>query len=133
MHPEVEDNIRKYARGFLITASTNRDPYFRAAESRYITFDDLYFLGIFNGAGIIALSDLVDTDSHLPTLEHEDFHVTFVVQDDIGFRHRESERPCRLVAQLYGCTPDEAQARFEGIQVNVARYSSEQIQRKRIK
>lgn len=130
MHPEVEDKIRDYARNFLITSSTNSDPYFKAAEARYISFDDLYFLGIFNGAGCVALGDLVDTDPHLPTLEHEEFQVSFVVQDDSGFRYRESERTCRLVAQLYDCTPDEAGARFENIQVSVARYSNEQIQRK---
>ncbi len=46
MHPEVEGKIREYARNFLIASLTNGDVHSKAAESRYIMFDDIYFLGV---------------------------------------------------------------------------------------
>jgi len=68
-------------------------------------------------------------DSQLPTLEHEVLG-RVLVQDDPDFRARESERAYRLVAELYSCTPSDAEDRFYEIYSNVNRYSKDQIQDK---
>lgn len=125
MHPEIVSEIRKNARRHLIGWLQHiENPFSKAAEAGYISFDDMYFLGAFYGAGNISSQSLVETEE-VPTIES--VGVSFVVTDDPNFRSRESDLTFKLVAQMYEVTPAEAEKRYSNIMSNLTRYVGDSI------
>lgn len=106
----IRDLARKYVAGCLSDA---KNTSVKAAEAGLISLDDIYFEGVILAAGAVALENLVDT-GQAPMI-HEvrpEGHVAFVAQDDPAFRQATDERGYQLAAQLYKCTPQEAEKRY---------------------
>jgi len=122
MHPEIKSHIKEVGRKWLAGALEQKDHHLQAAEAGYISFDDVYFLGIYNGAGFIALQNLVDTDQ-APIIEgNESVPFPTVIQDDMNFRDKESQLAHRIASELYHCTPEDTETRLEQINRGIEGY-----------
>ena len=111
MHPEVESEIRKETRQFLIACVNNSNgPLLRAAEAGAISFDDIYYRGIVLWANLITMKGLEEVTERLAS----EFSAETNAQID--------GKTYRLVAQLYGCTSEEAERRQESIREKVDQY-----------
>lgn len=114
MHPEVESEIRKETRKFLVACVDNPNgPLLRAAETGAISFDDIYYRGIVLWANLITMKGLEEvTEKSI-----SEFSAETSAQIDT--------KTYKLVAQLYGCTSEEAERRQESIERQVDQYLSE--------
>ncbi|MBI4020758.1 MAG: hypothetical protein HY369_00785 [Candidatus Aenigmarchaeota archaeon] len=127
IHPEVADEIRDHARRYVDTMQKMGHPSIGAMAAGYISAEDLVFLGAVNGAGSAALDYLVGTDRALVRDHPEAGPV--VMQDDPAFRDEEHERQYRFVADLFACTPAEAELRVDRINAAISRYVNDQVQK----
>jgi len=114
MHPEVESHIRSHAENFV--ENMRHDTMLSyALNSKIVSKEDIYFLGVVNGAGSVSLNDLVET-GHAPVQDG------IVIQDDPEFRQQESTRQYLITAALYNCTPEEAEERWDTIMTKVSEH-----------
>ncbi len=119
MHPEIESEIRKNAEDFIEDMRKFNHPYALAEKVGCITNDDLYFLGIVDGSGLIAFTGLVDTGNTPEPVRDLESGSEFVMLDDADFKANISERQYKLVSQLYDCNPDEARDRWDMIHTKI--------------
>jgi|TARA_B100001971_G_scaffold201707_1_gene214749 hypothetical protein len=126
MHPEIKSKLNELGRKWLANALERKDHHLQAAEARYISFDDIYFLGVFNGAETIALQNLVDTDQAPIAEANESVPFPTVIQDDMDFKTRESQLAHKLTSELYHCSPEDTEERWEGIYINIDKYFKDQ-------
>ncbi len=114
MHPEVEEEIRKYARKYLTDVLTHQHfkPDLAVVEAGIISFDDIYFYGAAVAATDLALEHLVDM-GQAPTVGDSDG----VDQSNPDFRESVDKRGFACIAEIFKCTPKEAEERFWSIQI----------------
>jgi hypothetical protein len=117
MHPEVESQIRVLARSLVIAEIQDRSMYCRAAEEGVISFDDIYFLGIVNGADSSALDKIAQVEG-IPIFE----------QDSPVFRQRLNANSFVLTAELYNCSPRETEERCDSIHRKVTSYYNKRLE-----
>jgi len=84
----------------------------------------MYFLGAFYGVAHISSQSIVETEE-VPTIKSKG--VPFVVTDDQNFRSKEGDLAFRLIAQLYKCTSEEAEKRYNNIMSNLTIYVGDSI------
>lgn len=101
MHPDIEEPIREYAREFVLGEIGERGEYFRAVEARVISFDDVYFLGIVDGAERVSLGAVSEDDK-------SDSLIDLINNRAVG-----------LISRLYDCSPDAVEERIEAIRTKV--------------
>lgn len=121
LHPEVEKEIRFKAREFVVACmQSDKDIYAKSAERGAISFDDIYFVGITNAAGSVALENLVET-KQVPMVECETVDGVFSTADegDPAFRDLLNERENYLTSLLYGISSQEAGRRYSEIHIKI--------------
>lgn len=119
LHPEVESDIRAQARAFMVaslSADNGKDPFLRSAEAEAITFDEFYFLGLYEACGSMALENLMDTGD-MPVVQISTEQGVYVapVDDDPVFRRMLEDRSSQLAGLIYGLKPEEVEERFYDI------------------
>ena len=113
MHPEIESYIRQHAGDFVDDMERSNRMFTDALDGGVVNRDDIYFLGIVDGAGSVSLQFLVDAGM-APVSEGT------IVQDDPEFRARESERQYSLTAELYDCSAEAAEDRWNEIMARIS-------------
>ncbi|MAG02928.1 hypothetical protein CMI42_06325 [Candidatus Pacearchaeota archaeon] len=123
MHPEIESTIREGARNFLSNICLeNGGIYSTTAEAGYISFDDIYFLGIHNAAGTFALETIVESGKAPIVGANESVPFPTVEQDNPDFKRMEDELTYKLISEILGIDGDEAQERFYEIYAGIEKY-----------
>jgi len=117
MHPEVEGVIRACAREYLAVEVMNKGPYTFLTEKRVLSFDDIYFMGIFHEAQKVALDNILQR-------EERDYPIGFVDED---LQKRAVVESSRLAAELYNSNPEEMQKRWHDIHQKFAACAHERL------
>ena len=109
MHPEIENHMRELAREFVLGEVGERGNYCRASESGRISFDDIYFLGVVDGAQTFSwdiISQIGDTDFGN-------------IDDSNRLIHMINDRAIKLTSEFYRCSAPATQERLDSIHVKV--------------
>jgi hypothetical protein len=69
---------------------------------------------------------LVDTDQAPIAEANESVPFPTVIQDDMDFKTRESQLAHKLTSELYHCSPEDTEERWEGIYINIDKYFKDQ-------
>lgn len=129
----VEQKIREFAFNYVGTMIQSQHPYVFAARDGAITFDDIFFLGAVEAAQSQTLQALVEMNQ-APVREEiiGSQKKSFVEQDNPDFRHKITTVGYSLLAEMYACSPQDAEKRFENIQERVTEYHNTKVKRRKI-
>ncbi len=130
MDKALEDKIRESAGDYLVSTVKSNDIYASAAQHGAITHDDIFYLGALNAVQSETLRELVQR--HQAPLAEEPTHgQTVVVQDDPAFRDTISSIGYSFLAEMFKCTPKDAEERFYRIQELVTNYHNQRLRAKK--
>lgn len=130
MDKTIETKIRELAGEYVLTSVRSNDIYNSAAQHGIITHDDIFYLGVVNAVQSETLRDLVQRHQ-APLAEEPTHRQMVVVQDDPAFRETISSVGYHLLAEMFHCTPKDAEEKFYRIQELVTKYHNQELEQKK--
>src|SRR3989344_1562527 len=126
MHPEIENKVREYARSYLITQIEDKGMFCKAAESRVISFDDIYLMGMYSGAESVVEGKMVELgEIKSRTIKTDYGKIDILVTDSIGHRKELETQTSGLLSKILKINKNEILSKVDDIISKVIDYHNE--------